>query len=73
LLLGLDPAFPGFKNYVGIDFHLDTTDAQFVDIIHTCSGILGHIDRLGHVDFYPNGGISHQPGCSGILESIGKY
>ena len=53
------------------DQRLDTTDAEFVDVIHTNSGliILGALSfpyNIGHVDFYPNGGTS-QPGCGLIL------
>ena len=33
---GLDPARPGFRLYLGTsDCHLDRTDADFVDVIHT--------------------------------------
>lgn len=49
------------------DGRLDTTDADFVDVIHTNSGPFteGHlsmIEAVGHIDFYPNGG-QFQPGC----------
>ncbi|CAF1306915.1 unnamed protein product [Rotaria sordida] len=63
---GLDPAGPDF--YVSlIPDRLDHSDALFVDVIHTDgaprvhSGF-GHLEPLGHVDFYPNGG-SAQPTC----------
>lgn len=66
-ITGLDPAQP---NYEGFDkaVHLDKTDADFVDIIHTDAvpydtvGGYGIIHPVGHIDFYPNGG-HHQPGC----------
>lgn len=58
-----DPAFPGFSTIDDSDKNLDPSDAEFVDVIHTCSGILGHNENLGHVDFYPNKGVSSQPGC----------
>jgi len=61
--IGLDPA-----NFIPdlsvIDDHIDPTDAQQVDIIHTdqFSGIL---HSLGTVDFFVNGG-AHQAGCPDI-------
>jgi Lipase len=50
---------------------LDKSDADFVDVIHTCGGFLGFARPLGHVDFYPNGGSFVQPGCANVL-SFGK-
>merc|ERR1711892_1031690 len=46
---------------------IDKSDAKFVDIIHTNSGMLWNgclsiKKSIGHVDIYPAGG-SHQPGC----------
>jgi len=57
-----------------IDDHIDPTDAQQVDIIHTdqFSGIL---QPLGTIDFFVNGG-AHQTGCPDIAageEDPGKY
>lgn len=43
-----------------LDTRLDTTDASFVDVIHTSS--VAFINATGHADFYPNGGVL-QPGC----------
>jgi hypothetical protein len=62
--LNIDPAGPDFYDSLAPD-RLDSSDALFVDVIHTDgaprvhSGF-GHLDALGHVDFYPNGG-SAQP------------
>lgn len=42
---------------------LSSTSAEFVDIIHTDGDVLGNIESMGHVDFYPNGGSALQPGC----------
>ncbi|KAG1667488.1 Inactive pancreatic lipase-related protein 1 [Nymphon striatum] len=63
---GLDPAYPMFE---GMDKRvtLDSTDANFVDVIHTDGHMtsvtgFGVNPPLGHMDFYPNGGQS-QPGC----------
>ncbi|CAH1396698.1 unnamed protein product [Nezara viridula] len=59
---GLDPALPGFVK-VSNNSRLDMSDAQFVDCIHTCGGLLGTLEPICHADFYPNGGRNHQPGC----------
>ncbi|XP_046383603.1 pancreatic lipase-related protein 2-like isoform X2 [Ischnura elegans] len=62
---GLDPAGycydPDEK-----DVRLDREDAEFVDVIHTCGGTLGMKESIGSVDFFPNGGVSPQPGCTVI-------
>ncbi|XP_038266391.1 inactive pancreatic lipase-related protein 1-like [Dermochelys coriacea] len=66
-ITGLDPAQPYFQG-TPIEVRLDKTDAAFVDIIHTDSAPtipylgLGMSQAIGHLDFYPNGGI-HMPGC----------
>ncbi|KAH3697159.1 hypothetical protein DPMN_084648, partial [Dreissena polymorpha] len=74
-ITGLDPAQPAFKDTPSV-VHLDKQDAQFVDVIHTdgsefnyVSGY-GWIQEVGHVDFYPNGGMD-QPGCP--TESVGGF
>jgi len=66
-ITGLDPAYPGFS-MEDPSTRLDTTDAAFVDIIHTNSntlvdGGLSFPFSIGHVDFWPNGG-SKQVGCA---------
>ncbi|CAG7829682.1 unnamed protein product [Allacma fusca] len=65
-ITGLDPAGPGFIS-VPMKIRLDSGDADFVDIIHTNMGSVlfaqyGTPQKLGHVDFFPNGG-SRQPAC----------
>ncbi|KAL1493050.1 hypothetical protein ABEB36_011189 [Hypothenemus hampei] len=60
-IIGLDPAGPLFSSS-NIDNRLDPTDGQYVEVIHTNAGILGYAIRMGHVDYYPNGG-TIQPGC----------
>lgn len=62
LLIGLDPAYPGFS-VENPGERLDTTDARFVDVMHTNSakivgGGLSFPVPIGHVDFWPNGGVS---------------
>ncbi|XP_018797464.1 PREDICTED: lipase member H-like isoform X1 [Bactrocera latifrons] len=66
--LGLDPARPAFENCSGPEHHLDPSDADFVDVIHSCGGVLGFRDPIGYVDFYPNGGGAPQPGCTEISQ-----
>lgn len=58
---GLDPAGPLFLLRER-NMRLDSEDAEFVDVIHTAAGTFGHYANLGHVDFYPNGGVM-QPNC----------
>jgi len=66
---GLDPARPVF-DMVGMEWRLQPTDAEFVDVIHTNSGLLwdGCVSmpwQVGQIDFYPNGG-AHQAGCTDL-------
>ncbi|XP_048003434.1 uncharacterized protein LOC125239791 isoform X1 [Leguminivora glycinivorella] len=61
-ITGLDPAGPLFCK-LPLEQRLDPSDAEFVDVIHTDAGIFGFPVSLGHADFYPNAGISPQPGC----------
>ncbi|XP_050292730.1 pancreatic triacylglycerol lipase-like [Anthonomus grandis grandis] len=60
-IIGLDPAGPLFSKS-RTDNRLDPTDGKYVHVIHTNDGMLGWGIRMGHVDYYPNGGKS-QPGC----------
>ncbi|XP_047505682.1 pancreatic triacylglycerol lipase-like isoform X1 [Pieris napi] len=62
---GLDPAGPCFS-HVDPEVRLKSTDADFVDVIHTDSGVFGIKEPLGHVDFFPNQGLT-QPNC--VLQS----
>ncbi|XP_049820579.1 pancreatic lipase-related protein 3-like [Aethina tumida] len=62
-ITGLDPAGPLFTKWPK-SLKLDPGDADFVDVIHTDAGIFGYPRQVGHVDFWPNQGISPQPGCS---------
>ncbi|KAI8125504.1 Inactive pancreatic lipase-related protein 1 [Lucilia cuprina] len=67
-ITGLDPARPAFEDCIGPENHLDRTDAEFVDVIHSCAGFLGFKNPIGHVDFYPNGGHPPQPGCTELSQ-----
>uniref|UniRef100_A0A4X2JV14 Lipase H n=1 Tax=Vombatus ursinus TaxID=29139 RepID=A0A4X2JV14_VOMUR len=60
-ITGLDPAGPLFSGKPPNE-RLDHTDAQFVDVIHSDTDLLGFKESLGNIDFYPNGGLD-QPGC----------
>lgn len=67
---GLDPAGPLFEAQ-DPRARLDSTDAKFVDVIHSNGenlilGGLGSWQPMGHVDFYPNGG-RMQTGCSNLF------
>ena len=70
-ILGLDPAGPFFFNNLPFK-RLDRTDADFVDVIHTNTEYFGFTAPIGHLDFYPNGGVQ-QPGCEQILENLHLY
>lgn len=76
---GLDPARPGF-DFDDPAARLDSSDAMFVDVIHTdvrngpIDSSLGLQRSCGHVDFYPNGG-KQQPGCgtSHVIEGAWSF
>lgn len=57
----MDPALPQFHKTSKDG--LMTSDAIFVDVIHTGGGVQGDLNERGHVDFYPNRGLPSQPGC----------
>ncbi|CAG7659430.1 unnamed protein product [Allacma fusca] len=67
-ITALDPAAPCFENNLastcieGNYVPIGTSDADFVDAIHTHGRFYGYTLPIGHVDFYPNGGMT-QPGC----------
>ncbi|XP_030425564.1 inactive pancreatic lipase-related protein 1-like [Gopherus evgoodei] len=67
-ITGLDPAQPYFQD-TPVGVRLDKTDAAFVDIIHTDTAPtipylgFGMSQAIGHLDFYPNGGVQ-MPGCT---------
>ncbi|XP_049871169.1 lipase member H-like [Pectinophora gossypiella] len=60
-ITGLDPALPLYKFSLE-NQRLDSSDARYVEVIHSSTNSWGYRVPLGHVDFYPNGG-RIQPGC----------
>ncbi|XP_002718807.2 pancreatic triacylglycerol lipase-like [Oryctolagus cuniculus] len=66
-ITGLDPAEPYFQDTPEL-VRLDPSDAQFVDAIHTDAAPIipnmgfGMSQTVGHLDFFPNGGLE-MPGC----------
>ncbi|XP_041972731.1 lipase member H-like [Aricia agestis] len=58
-ITGLDPAGPCFRA-MPPEEKLNPSDAQRVDVLHTNIDGFGIAERLGHVDFYVNGG-EYQP------------
>lgn len=69
-ITALDPAKPCFID--APDTHkVDSTDADFVDVIHTDVFARGMLSPLGHADFYVNGGFN-QPGCLQNLTEFGS-
>lgn len=65
-IIGLDPAGWLFTKPtpIGTDERLDKSDAHFVQCIHTNANYfgIGATMNCGHQDFYPNDGLSPQPG-----------
>ncbi|XP_018564961.1 pancreatic lipase-related protein 2-like [Anoplophora glabripennis] len=60
-IIGLDPAAP-LISISDKDYCLDSSDAKYVQVIHTNTAFYGISTSLGHSDYYPNGG-KKQPGC----------
>ncbi|EDO45128.1 predicted protein, partial [Nematostella vectensis] len=69
-ITALDPAAMWFHKHHE-DVRLDTSDALFVDVIHT-SADYGITSTIGHADFYPNGG-KKQPGCDNFFRGFSSY
>ena len=72
-ITGLDSAGPYFE-YTDNRVKLDSSDAKFVDLIHTDGSPtyklgFGLLEPAGHVDFYPNGGYN-QPNCPQITGKV---
>lgn len=63
-IIGLDPAGPSINLYMP-DFRLTSSDADYVECIHTNAENLGIIQPICNVDIYPNFG-KQMPGCDGM-------
>ena len=64
-IIGLDVAgplftYPELKNE---SMRLDKSDAKFVQAIYTTMHQFGTSLKIGHQNFFPNGGMSPQPDC----------
>ncbi|KAI5642704.1 lipase domain-containing protein [Phthorimaea operculella] len=60
-ITALDPAMPLFVTN-SADRKVDSSDAKFVDVLHTNALEKGKLESSGTIDFFANGGIT-QPGC----------
>lgn len=63
-ITGLDSAGPPF--FLAVVSFLDQlshSDAEVVDIIHSDAGLYGQPTSTGTIDFWPNDGMTLQPGC----------
>ncbi|XP_043591013.1 pancreatic triacylglycerol lipase-like [Bombus pyrosoma] len=74
-IVALDPARVMFEDKP-LDQRVDVSDAENVQIIHTCVGQFGYSLPIGTSDFYANDG-RHQPGCGidlfGICAHLRSY
>jgi hypothetical protein len=60
LFIALDPANPLFYP---IGCYLRSTDAAWIDVIHTDKGGYGAPEAMGTVEYNANSGARPQPGC----------
>jgi len=67
-IIGLDPAGPLF-DYNMPSKRLASTDAQYVETVHTNGGKLGILRPVGIASFYVNGG-EYQPGCGTDISQL---
>lgn len=65
VIVGCDSANPLFCSPVlqPLSKRLDSTDAKFVQVIHTTDGTVGCAIDHGHQDFRPDGGVLVQKAC----------
>ncbi|XP_046802539.1 vitellogenin-1-like [Lucilia cuprina] len=67
-ITALDPSKVLAKNPNSLT-GLSRGDAEFVDAIHTNSYGMGTVQRVGDIDFYPNGPSAAVPGAQSIVEA----
>lgn len=67
-ITGLDPSKLYAKSENKLS-GLSRGDADFVDAIHTSAYGMGTAQRLGDVDFYPNGPATGVPGANNVVEA----
>ncbi|XP_061386828.1 phospholipase A1-like [Musca vetustissima] len=67
-IIAMDAALPLYS-YDIPQTRLSSTDAEYVQVIHTDAGLLGFERPIGHGDFYPNGG-NNQPGCNNEIQGF---
>lgn len=60
-IVALDPAGPLFS-INSPNERVDSSDGEYVEVIHTNYHMLGFREPIGHADFYPNFG-RVMPGC----------
>jgi hypothetical protein len=69
LFIALDPANPLFYP---TGCYLRSTDASWIDVIHTDKGGYGASKSMGTVEYNANSGARPQPGCKfGVPGSLG--
>ena len=72
--LGRPPVVPADAGAVGVrDGARDPSDADQVDTILTDARFQGTFNILGHINFYPNGGVNPQPGCGELDIFYGAF
>lgn len=67
IILGLDPALPSYREASAAE-SLTRESAKMVEVIHTNGGACGIMSKVGHFDFYVNGGSSQSHVKSPFLD-----